>query len=434
MNRKFFILMAVAVLVFCAPFAGFADENEVVALKNQVDELNQKLANLERQMTTMQGHLTAEKPMAASNIVPAGAETPSGLIRTLQDIHMGGFVDVQYSKALGDSTDHRTPAGALNATNIGRVFDINQDSFTINNVELDFQKNAEPAGGVGFRTDISMGEDAAIADFDPSTDQDEFSIQQAYAEYNAPVSKIWGENSIISNDVNLKIGRFVTLAGNEVIESKDNWNLSRSFAFGLAIPFTHTGLRSNFKLFNNFLDTYVGVNNGWDNVVDNNTFKTLEFGVGWSPIEKVTFFHTLYWGAENNDTNSHRRFLTTHVIGWDATNKLSFKGEFNQGDQSRVIGGTESHDADWQSYAGYARYQLTDKAALAYRAELFKQNELFRTALDNTLWSQTVTAEYKLADNMITRLEYRYDKANDANPFDLDSNQSTLGAQVIYLI
>ena len=99
-----------------------------------------------------------------------------------------------------------------------------------------------------------------------------------------------------------------------------------------------------------------------------------------------------------------------------------------------MLSGTETNSADWQSYAGYARYQLTDKFAMAYRAEIFKQDELFRTTLDDTLWSQTLTAEHKLTDNMIARLEYRYDKADSNNAFDLDSNQQTLGGQVIYLI
>jgi len=38
-------------------------------------------------------------------------------------------------------------------------------------------------------------------------------------------------------------GKFVTLAGSEVIWSPSNSNFSRSILFG-AIPFTHTGVRA----------------------------------------------------------------------------------------------------------------------------------------------------------------------------------------------
>jgi len=39
-------------------------------------------------------------------------------------------------------------------------------------------------------------------------------------------------------------GKFVTLAGAEVINSTLDTNYSRSILFGYAIPFSHTGARS----------------------------------------------------------------------------------------------------------------------------------------------------------------------------------------------
>lgn len=441
MSKKLNVLFSVILLVCFVAFSGTALAEDNEALRNEVKELRGVVNELQgqvRNLSTMQGHITptpGKEPLMP--YVGAGEQVPGGFVRTLSDIHMGGYIDVQYSQALNDGTDHRAGAGAgaaqNTATNPGRVFDTDQDSFTLNAIELNFQRSANPEGGAGFRADIAIGEDSEVVDFDMSTDRDEFSIQQAYIEYVQPLN-FWEGNEILPDTVNFKAGRFVTLAGAEVIEAPDNWNVSRSFAFGLAIPFTHLGVRSNFQMFNDFLDVYLGLNNGWDNVVDNNDYRTLETGLGWSPIENVSFFHSLYWGPENNDQSGHKRFLTSHVVSVDLTDKFSVKGEFNQGFQNRVLTGTETNSADWQSYAGYARYQLTDKFAMAYRAEIFKQDELNRTTLDDTLWEQTLTAEHKLTDNLIARLEYRYDKADSNNAFDLDSNQQTLGGQVIYLI
>ena len=39
----------------------------------------------------------------------------------------------------------------------------------------------------------------------------------------------------------MDFGKFVTSAGAEVIESKDNWNYSRSLLFAYAIPYWHFG-------------------------------------------------------------------------------------------------------------------------------------------------------------------------------------------------
>lgn len=425
-------MMAVLVIAFGIISPAFADENEVAELKNEVKELKGVVSALQSEMKTMKGHATAAMP------VPAEPQA-SGLVKSLQDIQMSGYVDVQYSQALNNGADHRTPAGAVTTSNVGRVFDTQQDSFTLNAVELVFQKAANPEGGAGFRVEPAMGSDASIVDFaDISTgatvaNTQRFSLRQAYVEYNQPLSPFEG-NEILPHSVNLKMGRFVTLAGAEVIRIPDDWNISRSFAFGLAIPFTHNGLRSNFKMFNDKLDLYAGVNNGWDATMDNNRFKTLEFGAGYTLFEKLQMFHSIYWGAENNDQLGHKRFLLSNVASYALTDKLSLKGEFNWGNQSRVISGTGPSNADWESYDAYVRYQFTNKFAMTYRPELFRQDQLTRTTLDRTLSGHTLTAEYKLADNMLTRAEYRLDKSNDADAFDGGSNQQTLGAQVIYLI
>src|SRR5207244_956039 len=61
-------------------------------------------------------------------------------------------------------------------------------------------------------------------------------IEEAYGSYMAPV----GEG------LQFDVGKFVTNAGAEVIEAKDDWNYTRSLLFQLAIPFYHTGVRMTF--------------------------------------------------------------------------------------------------------------------------------------------------------------------------------------------
>jgi len=249
----------------------------------------------------------------------------------------------------------------------------------------------------------------------------------------------WEGNSILPHSIKTKVGRFVTLAGAEVIEGPNNWNISRSFMFGFAIPFTHTGLRTNFKMFNDFFDVYLGVVNGWDNGVDNNHWKTMEAGLGFSPIENVNWFSSLYFGPENTRREGHKRFLISNVLSWNVTDKLSLMGNIDFGNERRVIGlqGLDQENAQWWGAAAYAKYQFTEKFAMAARFEYFNDNDTFRTGglvVDNrAYWAPTITAEYKPYDNLITRLEYRFDKTNNANIVGDDSSQSTLGAQVIYL-
>ena len=56
-------------------------------------------------------------------------------------------------------------------------------------------------------------------------------LKEGYLEYLAPVGK----------GLQINVGKFVTPAGAEVIETKDNWNYSRGLLFALAIPYFHFG-------------------------------------------------------------------------------------------------------------------------------------------------------------------------------------------------
>ena len=107
-------------------------------------------------------------------------------------------------------------------------------------------------------------------------------------------------------------------------------------------------------------------------------------------------------------------------------------------------------NAFWHGYAVYARYQATEKFAASARAELFVDQDTFRVgtggvaptvdfpgpvmafpARDSRYWEWTYTGEYKLYNNLISRLEYRYDWS-DGKIFNGESHQSTISAQLIY--
>lgn len=428
MKKAVFGMLAVLVLFLGVAAPTFADENEVAALKSQIDQLNKKLSDLESRFKNMDDQVREVSKPSIDHPGHFGPIAPpeGGFLRTPSDIKLSGYVDGQWSQALGTRTSNASG-------NVGRFFDRNQNTFTVNSAELDLEKEAE-VGGAGFRVDLQFGEDPAVVNADG--DGNRVDLQQAYVQYVAPLHAFEG-SSVLPDKIDIKAGRYVTLAGAEVIEGPDNWNISRSFMFGYSIPFTHTGLRTNFGLFDDKLDVYLGINNGWDAPIDTNSYKTFESAVGYDLSDSVSVFHALYWGPETANTNSHRRFLLTNVVSWDVNDKLSLMGDFDVGKQNRFDRATNGdvETAHWYGFAGYARYQFTDKLAFAYRMEIFHDGEESRSALDRTLWGNTWTAEYKLSGNMLTRFEYRLDKAgNESVLSGVRSSQSTLGAQVVYVI
>jgi hypothetical protein len=98
----------------------------------------------------------------------------------------------------------------------------------------------------------------------------------------------------------------------------------------------------------------------------------------------------------------------------------------------------DQEDATWHGIAGYARYQFLDWYALAGRAEYFADFDGVRTATgvgDIRVWEFTLTNEFKVYKDLITRLEYRHDHASEAvfaAGSSVDNTQDTFSAEVIY--
>ena len=151
------------------------------------------------------------------------------------------------------------------------------------------------------------------------------------------------------------VGKYVTLAGAELIAPTGDYNFSRSILFGYAIPFTHTGVRASYGSTTNFSFS-LGVVNGWDEVSDPNNQKTLEIGLSYTPVKTVTILVNGYFGNEPLGLRrparppSKDRALIDVVATWTATDKLTFVLNYDNGSQKDdtagaaiVIGSSWSH-------------------------------------------------------------------------------------------
>ncbi|MBI4549558.1 MAG: porin [Candidatus Omnitrophica bacterium] len=464
--KKFFSVISAVFLFFGLLSVPALHADEPVATAKDLEKINEQLMdqikNLQNQVRDLSSRVdaTERRPAAAPTYV-AGTETPreGGVLKTLEDINLSGFLDTSYSYNMNRPQKAGTSAG----TNNMRVFDTRDNNFDLNALELDFEKLAPETGGVGFRADLVYGLNATVTDggglnFDgvAGVGPDEFDLQQAYGELNIPING----GSLLGDNINLKAGKFVTLAGAEVIESKDNWNISRSIAFGFGIPFAHTGIRSGWTLLDGKVNATLGINNGWDTVQETGNGKTVEMGLTTNLTDNLTFATANYIGPESQtDAVSGAiiddvRFLTSNVLTWKTpVEKLTLMGNFDFGNQRNVTtitaGSAEPYpfeSGQWHSYNLYAKYDLSDKMYLAYRGELFRDDDSFRTFGTTTprvarkFWGHTFTLDYRPYTNLITRLEYRQDNA-DASIYDVtgggstngQGSQSTFATQLIYL-
>lgn len=381
--------------VLCAAVVVRADDATLAEDKAELQMLKARLEKL-------------EEKVAGQEAAQAGAEGGNAIIQLPSGLHgvqMSGHVDT-------------TATYNFNApqtrTNTLRVFDTRANSVMLNSAELIIKKPVSAESPVGLRTDLAFGTDSEVVGSVTTglgTGDDELDIQQAFVEYLAP----------IGNGLDVQVGKFVTLHGAEVIKSKDDWNISRSYLFGFAIPFTHTGIRASYP-WSERLTTIVGVNNGWDVVDDNNQAKTIELGFASMPIDKVSLGSTFMFGAEQAGNNNNGRTLIDIVAGWQPIEPLQLKVNYDYGWEDDAV--AFGNNAVWHGLAAYARYAFTDKLALVGRGEYFNDADGVRTAILSPgingitgsgvkLYEYTLTTEYQIYKNLIGRLEYRHDQASE---------------------
>jgi len=342
-------------------------------------------------------------------------------------IQFSGFVDAYYSLNFG----HPSPAGT--SATVGnqpiRAFDIQADKFSLNMVELALQKSPTNQTPVGFRVDLDFGPGANIVHgFDPGGASFN-NIEQAYVTYVAPVGK----------GLTIDFGQFVTWMGYEVIESKDNWNYSRSILFTWAIPFYHAGVRLTLPVTDTLSVSVMGVN-GWNNAVSNNAGKDVGAEIIFTGIPKVSLVANGIWGSYAAD--GFRRDVYDFIATITPTDKLSIAANADYGTDDCLVnngpagaGCATPGAASWFGIAGYLRYAFTDATALALRAEWYKDGDGTTTTVAQTLGEVTATGEWRIANALLTRLEYRRDWSNQTaflNGGTPSHAQDTLELGVVY--
>jgi len=307
------------------------------------------------------------------------------------DLMLNGFVSTSYSY------NFNIPASG---TNQFRVFDFENNTFKLDAAELVFQKALTNPGDAGFRVDLTSG--SSIPRVVTSTkDSEDIDLHQIYLSYIAK----------IGNGLRIDAGKFVTHLGYEVIEGYDGYNdnASRSFLFGYAIPYTHTGVRVSYPFSKQF-STMVLVTNGWDNTTDNNKSKSIGAQVSYTPTDRISFTGNFISGPELNNNNSQNRSVYDLLGQIKITDKFSIGGYGVYGTEQKTgIGG---ENAQWYGAAWYLRYYFCEDFSLALREEIFNDWDGTRTGIAQRLDEITITPEYKINKNIIVRGDLRYDKSN----------------------
>jgi Putative beta-barrel porin-2, OmpL-like. bbp2 len=447
----------------------------------RLEELEKEVALLQREIAALKNESAPEMKTAAYAI--PGAPEPAGGFATgsapidappkisisslLGPVTLSGFGDVYYGY------DYNHPFNNMAGL---RFFEAPTNGFAFNMAELILDKAPDatsPESRLGYHVSAGYGQAAKIVNGTDTafTDGSNFFVKEAFLDYLAPIGK----------GLTITVGKFVTNAGSEVIESNANWNYSRSLLFNYAIPFFHFGAKAAYT-FNSKWSANVSLLNGWNNTeinnslgFDNDTFGTssgLTYGatVAYTPTAKWAFTENYYTGPVNDGIGFHGQTLnewkqlSDTVVAYTPNTHWAFQinGDYGFGPveytfaddcdgESRVTAVRAQVTIDdpincpltgavnWWGVAGYAKYTLSPKTNYVVRYEYFDDPEGYVGLLSNSFlgtslvhgWAQEVTGtySYNLTSALLIRGEYRYDFASKPIFIESLSNEKVVKQQ-----
>lgn len=330
-----------------------------------------------------------EKEEAAKDPIEARVEK----LETMLGFTMGGMIYGSYQYNFNE------PEGDRNTL---RSFDPEDNNFTFDLFQLALTK--EGPDGLSATAKLNFGKSARplSSDWDGdgvlsnAEETNDFEVQDAFINY-APE---W------AGGVSVKAGKFATLIGAELIEAPLNPNFTRSFSFGFAIPFTHTGILFSAPL-GDMVTTSLGVVNGYDNVVDNNDSKTLLGQVAVTPVENLTVYLNGAYGDESTDGVGDARGLFDLVVALNL-DPIMLNGNFDYGSEG---------DGKWVTFAGIVGLDLRSAADLPagifFRGEVFDDQDGLRTGAAQQLYGLTGTGKLYLTEKLTFFLEVRHDGSDE---------------------
>ena len=293
-----------------------------------------------------------------------------------------------------------------------RAFDTKSDSFTLNQAWLNIA--SQPAEGFGGVATLMAGSDASAVNASYGVGSSDFSLVQGFLQY-------------ASGPFTIMAGRYVTLAGFEVIDSTADNNISRSLLFQNAEPLVHTGVRTAMKA-GDKATLYLGVSNSAVGglALDNNKEKTAEFGIALTPTSAFSVAVYDYYGIEANP--GHKTNFLDFVAALQATSAVQLA---LNADWARAIG----TDTSVAGVAGYLNVTWADSFKTSLRAEYLKTTNYIVGEPKANLTEVTLTGDYVAAKNFDLLAEFRLDNSNKKvypNDLDLKKTQPDVAVKAIY--
>ena len=342
---------------------------------------------------------------------------------------ISGFVDTSAVVGFGDNTVH------------GRSFvtSENMDGFNFHmaNVSL----SSAPVGSgefkAGYNVELLFGPAAnkitstsALTNSGGGDTMSDFAVKQAYVDLLVPV----GENGL-----SLQIGTWDTIVGYEVFNGKDNPHFTRSFAFFIE-PFVHTGVKGSYAI-NDSVEFLFGVADSYNSTIggrspnSNNGDLTYLAALSLTmPEDGSLAGANLYLGAAHGPYSGTTIQDTLYYIGASLPVSDAVAIGVSNDYLSKDLGGYANATSFYLSF--FASEKLSFHNRIEYAVSNGTTWDSNGVGQDEELLGETFTVQYDMFENVLTRLEARYDHSLDGDIYGSamnDDSSLSLMANIVYM-
>jgi hypothetical protein len=354
----------------------------------------------------------------------------SGLAAFLDSIEVDGGAAASYNYNFNSGDNNNdVQSGSPNSPgdNSGQSgfflpFHQDDNTFQVDQIWIGLGKPATEESRGGFRFDIFYGATAstyATGIFDDAGDTSsrrmsrdstsDYVIDQAYVEYLAPIG-----------NVNLKLGKFATPVGAEVVRQWANFNITRGIVYSMMQPVNHLGLIGTVPV-GDMVELGAGIVNSGGSLISapDDTYEKSYLATAKVGNDTANLRGSFIYGSD--PSLSLDKEVGDQVGLFDAT------AWFNPSDNLSLWA---NYDYLFNEGTGYyangiavaGRLGIQD-FGIALRGEYVKEHASANNGtaiLDNVddeadIWSLTGTADYALTDHLTLKSELRWDRVDGRN-------------------
>jgi Putative beta-barrel porin-2, OmpL-like. bbp2 len=334
---------------------------------------------------------------------PPAPASPLASALSKATYNLNAYVEMAYTYSIQNPSN-----GIINE----RAFDDRHNTFTVQNAVLDASGSIV---GLSARVALQVGHTPDTYYLSEPSLPGTSSVGASSASSWKYIQQAYGGYRIDRAGLTLEGGIFLSPIGPEAMAAKDDWNYSRSNLF-FGLPFYHTGIRATLEATAN-TTLALWLVNGWNNVVDNNSGKSVLAEYTYKIPDRLLFNLIYMTGIERNrdaPEGQPWRHLIDVNAQFDVTKWLSFISQVDVGFEPNNFG-----LSDWGAAAVYGRVHPTSWLYVAARGDVFVEHRgsgptgtaspVFFPA--RWVGSGTLTLDGRPHDNVSLRLEYRHDQA-----------------------